>query len=155
MLQLEDVLAVYSFSRIGTVITQWSKLQSRTADIFSQRNRFVSILNSMFLNKQAEIGESNEIFFRGGAQQMLTPLMLSSGEKQLFILLGETFLQRNQPYVFITDEPELSLHVKWQEQLIGNLRSLNDAAQIVAATHSPDIVGALGDRAIDKETILK
>lgn len=39
---------------------------------------------------------------------------LSSGEKQLFILLTEALLQRECNYLFIADEPELSLHVKWQ-----------------------------------------
>jgi predicted ATPase len=85
---------------------------------------------------------------------VLTPQMLSSGEKQLLILLSETLLQREQPAVFIADEPELSLHVLWQEKLVGSLRSLNPSAQIIAATHSPDIVGPLADHAIDMETLI-
>jgi predicted ATPase len=80
--------------------------------------------------------------------------MLSSGEKQLLILLSEVLLQKQSPSVFIADEPELSLHVNWQEKLVGSLRSLNTQAQIIAATHSPDIVGTLSDRAIDMESII-
>ena len=77
-----------------------------------------------------------------------------SGEKQLLILLSETLLQRERPYIFIADEPELSLHVLWQEKLIASLRALNPAAQIIAATHSPDIVGALESQAIDMEELI-
>jgi len=80
--------------------------------------------------------------------------MLSSGEKQLLILLIETLLQRQRPYVFITDEPEISLHVLWQERLISSLRALNGSAQIISATHSPDIVGKLANRAINMEDVL-
>ena len=84
----------------------------------------------------------------------LSPQMLSSGEKQLLILLSETLLQRQSPAVFIADEPELSLHVKWQEKLVPSLRELNASSQIIAATHSPDIVGPLSDRTIDMEVLL-
>jgi len=86
--------------------------------------------------------------------KILSSGVLSSGEKQLLILLGETLLQRERPSILIADEPELSLHVLWQEKLIANLRTLNPAAQIVVATHSPDIVGSLGNRAIDMETLI-
>jgi predicted ATPase len=80
--------------------------------------------------------------------------MLSSGEKQLLILLSEALLQRQTPAIFIADEPELSLHVTWQEKVVSSIRGLNNAAQILAATHSPDIVGALSSRTIDMETII-
>lgn len=66
---------------------------------------------------------------------------LSSGEKQLLILLTQTLLQENKNYVFIADEPELSLHIDWQHKIIGAIRELNPNAQIIVATHSPEIAG--------------
>ena len=42
---------------------------------------------------------------------------LSSGEKQLVIILGEANSHNNAPLGSISDEPELSLHVTWQEKL--------------------------------------
>jgi predicted ATPase len=42
--------------------------------------------------------------------------------------------------VFIADEPELSLHVEWQEKLVPIILDLCPEAQILFATHSPDIV---------------
>jgi predicted ATPase len=101
-----------------------------------------------------EITDSNELVFLSRTSKKLSAQMLSSGEKQLLILLSEALLQRQTPTVFITDEPEISLHVHWQEKLVSSLRRLNENAQIIAATHSPDIVGAMYDRAIDMETIL-
>ena len=63
---------------------------------------------------------------------------LSSGEKHLIRLLvaaidaGESTL--------LIDEPELSLHIDWQRDLIKNIRSLNPLCQLVFATHSPEIM---------------
>ena len=67
---------------------------------------------------------------------------LSSGEKQLLIIFGEALLQRQKAHIFIADEPELSLHVEWQEKLVSSLKILNPFAQLIFATHSPDIVGS-------------
>lgn len=67
--------------------------------------------------------------------------LLSSGEKQLFILLAETVLQNRRQSIFIADEPELSLHVAWQRKLLNAVRKLNPNAQLVVATHSPEIAG--------------
>jgi predicted ATP-dependent endonuclease of OLD family len=80
---------------------------------------------------------------------------LSSGEKQLIILFGEALLQEGAASVYLADEPELSLHVAWQEQLVSSLRELNASAQLIFATHSPDIVSVYGDRVIDMERVLQ
>ncbi|WP_164341891.1 AAA family ATPase, partial [Pseudomonas viridiflava] len=50
--------------------------------------------------------------------------------------------------------PELSLHVYWQEQLTSAISQLNYNAQIIFATHSPDVVGIHEDKIIDMEEIL-
>jgi len=151
---IHDFIFLQGLSRINSIVNLWRGLQDRSSEIFSPREKFIELLNSMLRGKKAEIGSSNEIVFRTPTQT-LTPFMLSSGEKQLFILFGEVLLQRNQPCVFVADEPELSLHVSWQERLISSLRILNSSSQILAATHSPDIVGSLFGNAIDMETILK
>lgn len=79
---------------------------------------------------------------------------LSSGEKQLLILLIESLLQKNEPCIFLADEPELSLHISWQEKIIGAVRTLNRNAQIVVATHSPEVAGEYPDSLIDMEDII-
>ncbi len=66
---------------------------------------------------------------------------LSSGEKQLLILLTQTLLQEKQPYIYIADEPELSLHIEWQHKILGAIKELNPKVQIIVATHSPEIAG--------------
>ena len=79
---------------------------------------------------------------------------LSSSEKQLLILFIEALLQRQRPYIFLADEPELSLHIAWQRNIIAAIRSLNSNAQIVVATHSPEIAGKFKDCLLDMGEIL-
>ena len=38
------------------------------------------------------------------------------------------------------DEPEISLHIEWQKQLISLIRELNPNAQIILSTHSPALI---------------
>ena len=80
---------------------------------------------------------------------------LSSGEKQLIILLTETLLQKNQQTLFIADEPELSLHIEWQRKVISSIIALNPNSQIIIATHSPEIVGRFKTSIINMENIAK
>ena len=80
---------------------------------------------------------------------------LSSGEKQLLILLTQTRLQENAPYIFIADEPELSLHIEWQKYIIGAINELNPNAQVIVATHSPEIAGQWSKNIIRMESITR
>lgn len=129
-------------------------MQSRLELIFAPRDKWLRIANDLFQRKQMELTDSNELQFVSQTGKRLKAEMLSSGKKQLLILLSETLLQRERTAIFIADEPELALHVLWQEKLVGSLQALNPSAQIIAATHSPDIVGVLSACAIDMEALI-
>lgn len=150
----DDFLVLTDTVRIHDVVGEWHKLLQKRAAIYAPKNDFVSIVNDMFYRKKLEINEGNQPVFRNDAGDVVDIDNLSSGEKQLFILLGETLLQRQRSCVFMADEPELSLHIDWQERLVPSLRRINPNAQIVFATHSPDIVGAFTKNAINLEKIL-
>lgn len=64
---------------------------------------------------------------------------LSSGEKQLLLILTTVFLQEERPNVLLMDEPEISLHIEWQDRLVSILRELNPNCQLILTTHSPNI----------------
>lgn len=115
----------------------------------------MAVINEMFSRKKLIINERNELKAEMEGQKPISLPELSSGEKQLVIILGEALLQQKSPWIYIADEPELSLHVSWQEKLTGNLRQINPAAQIIFATHSPDIVGRFEDRVFDMEKLLR
>lgn len=67
---------------------------------------------------------------------------LSSGEKQLIIMLAHLIFYKNNKYapVFIIDEPELSLHISWQELFVDALLKASPDTQFILATHAPAII---------------
>ncbi|MBN2769861.1 MAG: ATP-binding protein, partial [Spirochaetes bacterium] len=67
---------------------------------------------------------------------------LSSGEKQIITLFTYLSFNPQSSNIFLIDEPELSLHPKWQEEFLPNVEKLMPAnSQLFIATHSPVIVG--------------
>lgn len=64
---------------------------------------------------------------------------LSSGEKQILLILTTVFLQEEKTNVLLMDEPEISLHISWQDRLIELIRELNPNCQLILTTHSPNI----------------
>ena len=71
---------------------------------------------------------------------ILTTRELSSGEKQMMLILLTVLLEDRQPYVLFMDEPEVSLHVDWQQQLVTIITELNPEIQLILTTHSPAVV---------------
>lgn len=73
----------------------------------------------------------------------LKPLSsLSSGEAQIFVILTNLAFNvaAQKANVFIIDEPELSLHVRWQEMFVDSMLTANSNIQFLMATHSPSII---------------
>lgn len=150
-----DTAAVLSDStRLRQLIARWKIFNARRDSIYRPRNAFEKIINSLFSGKELHFDQRNIPTIHLSEDTQVPVDALSSGEKQLFILLGEALLQEGRPVVFISDEPELSLHVGWQAALFENVRKLNPACQIICATHSPDIVGPFGDRVIQAEDLV-
>lgn len=137
----DDLVVMYDTQRLSRILADWRRLQEAKNRIYQQRNTFIEIINRLFSRKKARITDRNEIEIVTQSGKVFTPSILSSGEKQIFIMLGEVLLYEKYPFVFIADEPELSLHVGWQSELVKSIEKLNSNVQIIFATHSPDIVG--------------
>lgn len=71
---------------------------------------------------------------------ILTTRQLSSGEKQMMLILLTVLLEDCQPYVLFMDEPEVSLHVDWQQELVTIITELNPQIQLILTTHSPAVI---------------
>ncbi|WP_259562372.1 MULTISPECIES: ATP-binding protein, partial [Klebsiella] len=151
----DDFSVIYNSWRAHTLVADYEILQTKKADIFRPRDNFISLLNTMFNSrKRFSVSDKNELVVMTKDGRVIGLDELSSGEKQLLIILGETLLQHSEHVIYIADEPELSLHVIWQEQLIGAITKINPNAQIIFATHSPDIVGVAQDAIIDMEDLV-
>lgn len=153
-LSLDQAITLSDAHRVSEMIKEWRKLQHERQGIFEPKTKFEQIINSLMLGKELHFDQRNIPKVHLQSDDTVDIKALSSGEKQLFILLGEALLQEGRPVVFISDEPELSLHVKWQSSLFKNIRSLNSSCQVISATHSPDIVGMFQDRVIKIESCI-
>lgn len=71
---------------------------------------------------------------------------LSMGEKQILLLLLMVANTNGQPCVFFMDEPDLSMHIDWKEQLVTCLHELNPRMQIILSTHAPSVITGWMDR---------
>lgn len=116
-------------------------IKTKREEIYGKKELFTQTINNFFAQTGKTIAsdENNEIVFRQNGK-ILTPYQLSSGEKQVLLILLSALIQDNEPYILIMDEPEISLHIDWQEQLIQVIRSLNENVQVILATHSPALV---------------
>ncbi len=136
------------------IVESWQETVRRKTEHMLPMDEFLEMINTHFKYKKAEIGESNELMFNSDGVY-LEPTQLSSGEKQLLILFAESVLQKKQPWLYIADEPELSLHVSWQENLVSSISNMNPKAQLIIATHSPDIVGNFQNYVLRMEDIIQ
>ena len=101
---------------------------------------FQDMIDQLFSDTEKKIDrKNNEIQFHQNGET-LTPYQLSSGEKQLLVILLTVLVENNEHYALLMDEPEISLHIEWQQQLIGLIRKLNPNAQIILSTHSPALI---------------
>ena len=64
---------------------------------------------------------------------------LSSGEKQIVSIFAQTYLRFDNKFVMFLDEPELSLSIYWQENILQDILDSNRCAFLIVVTHSPFI----------------
>ena len=123
------------------IIEELQKGNLQAAQDFSAaKTRFQDIIDELFSDTGKKIVRTeNEIRF-SQIGEVLVPYQLSSGEKQMLVILLTVLVENGEPYVLFMDEPEVSLHVEWQQRLIGIIREMNPNAQIILTTHSPAVV---------------
>ena len=108
--------------------------------ISAPKKLFQDMLDRLFAETGKKIIRTeNEIRFSQIGETLL-PYQLSSGEKQMLAILLTVLVEDCRPYVLFMDEPEVSLHVDWQKELIDLILQLNPNVQIILTTHSPAVI---------------
>ena len=114
--------------------------QLKATEVSRPKTRFQDLIDDLFQETGKKIiRKSNEIQFEQDGD-ILTPYQLSSGEKQMLVILLTVLVQDNQHCTLFMDEPEISLHVEWQQRLISLIRCPNPNVQIILTTHSPALI---------------
>lgn len=118
--------------------------QMRAAEVSRPKTQFQDMIDRLFADTCKKIDrKSNEIQFiqdMGAMTETITPYQLSSGEKQMLAILLTVLVENREKYALLMDEPEISLHIDWQQQLIDLIRQLNPNVQIILSTHSPALI---------------
>lgn len=129
--------------RIIRLSAKINEHQEKVKNLEKTKERFLTSINRFYeqTNKKLVIKDDGkaEILIKGHSKDIE---LLSSGERQLLIILSHLNLSNDLPKssVFIIDEPELSLHLLWQEMFVDEIMKANKDIQIILATHSPAIV---------------
>lgn len=139
-----DFYALHVQNRIERIIELSLLAEKNIKEIFEQLNLYLSELQR-FMDKNFIFSKSGDLEIDGKGYPIDK---LSSGEKQLLILLTEALLQNKESFIFLADEPELSLHIEWQREILPAVRRINPNAQVIVATHSPEIAGKYNDNII-------
>ena len=128
-------------NRIIQVLQQGGPEAAQKAqDISARKTRFQDLIDDLFQDTGKRIIRTeNEIRFTQ-IGETLVPYQLSSGEKQMLAILLTVLVEDNEPYVLFMDEPEVSLHIDWQQRLIDLILELNPNVQIILTTHSPAVI---------------
>lgn len=113
---------------------------AKAQELSEPKKKFQDIVDDLFTETGKKIIRTeNEIRF-SQIGETLYPYQLSSGEKQILVILLTVLVEDNMPYLLLMDEPEISLHVEWQQRLIDLIIELNPEVQIILTTHSPAVI---------------
>ena len=144
-----DILVLLLVGRTKLMVEYAGHLERDRERIFLPIRSFEKTVNSFLEPKRMTVDESGNVKVESPATSELATHLLSSGEKQILILLTQALMSGDDLVVYIADEPELSLHVDWQGRLLEALIRLGGGSQVIVATHSPDIVGRFQEKIID------
>lgn len=142
---------VNQFKKIKELIKEFEIFETKSKSFYESLDLYLSTINSFLKDS------SKQLYFDKSTLRLKFKILdknklvieenrdidtLSSGEKQILILF--TYIKFNEKLgkLFIIDEPELSLHPKWQESFLDGIKAiLPNNTQLLFATHSPAIVG--------------
>lgn len=120
-------------------------------DIYMRIILLTEIINRRFKFKKIKIGKAGIAVIDLDKNQEIPLEALSSGEQHELYLFSDLIFSEDVPDLIFIDEPEISLHVEWQESFVNDLLRIDSLrqSQIFIATHSPSIIGVHWDKAFD------
>ncbi|WP_178129757.1 AAA family ATPase [Pseudomonas sp. MWU12-2319] len=134
----------HQMARIDRLLKLIDEYEKAKTEIYRPLVKFETLVNTFLeqTDKKIKVTNRGEVrIFISEIERSLT--ILSSGERQILIMLAHLSLNDLLPQsgVFIVDEPELSLHISWQDMFLEAVQAAGPDLQIILATHSPAIIG--------------
>jgi energy-coupling factor transporter ATP-binding protein EcfA2 len=150
--QGKDIVSAVSRSKpshisiVTNVLTPYLDSIEKRLDALERTYRevdtFVKVINSFFKNKAIRFDLHKGFEVRANSGKHLPPAVLSSGERHLLLLFLNTITAFERTCLFIIDEPEISLNIKWQRKLLSSLLECvgDNPVQYIFATHSFELL---------------
>ena len=148
--EIKDIPS-YIATRISKVANEEENLTMGQVrkKVFAEINGIFEILELDVKLSEISKDENSMPIFTDSSGKKLGINELSSGEKQLFLRTLAIKMLEPENSIIMIDEPELSLHPKWQQKIVDVYRKIGRNNQIILATHSPHILGS-----VEKENII-
>jgi ABC-type lipoprotein export system ATPase subunit len=127
-------------------------------EIFDELSSKIEILKhkKLYVNKEnGFLFKSTIIFDQDKTPQVIPVEKLSSGEQNELVLFYELLFKSEKDSLILIDEPEISLHISWQNTFIEDLKEIArlNNLEILIATHSPDIISNNWDLRVELKGI--
>lgn len=141
---LETLQEIIKMQRIQS-IAEKTELKKRLAR--RPLETLARVTNEFFADNQDKhiiIDGKGRIYFTvGNDNQPINIHHLSSGEKQILIFFANLIfkIKDTTSGILIVDEPELSLHLRWQKIFVDKALEVNPDIQLIFATHAPELIG--------------
>lgn len=129
-----------------SVYVRDTQAKLKIVDNLAQRvHLLLELISPKFSNKALKIDpKTHDLVVQSthGKAQRLSVNALSSGEQHQLVLAYDLLFRTQPNTLVLLDEPELSLHVDWQERFLSDLKAVIDLVGFDAllATHSPYII---------------
>lgn len=135
----------HQLKRIRVISRVVSEYNDRRASLQAPIKKYQDLVNKFLCDsgKSVHFDEDGYIYVNiDGVDGRKDISSLSSGEAQIFVILSHLSFSKaaSQANVFIVDEPELSLHILWQEMFVDSVLEANPNIQYIMATHSPSVI---------------
>ena len=72
-------------------------------------------------------------------ENLSNKINISNGELQILSIFFKLYFKNKEDIILLIDEPEISLSINWQEELIPEMVNTEKCSLIIAMTHSPFI----------------
>ena len=113
-------------------------------DTAQKLNLLLQIINKRFKHKRLFIDKETGFVIKSKSENKdIAVKKLSSGEQNELIIFYNLLFKSTKGDIVLIDEPEISLHIAWQQQLITDLKEIakETGISLLISTHSPDIIG--------------
>lgn len=107
--------------------------------ILSSINLLVDTFNEYLIEGKKLVVNSEEVYVVVGEDKHSVN-ELSSGERHILTFLSLVLFEGESRDFLIIDEPEISLNIRWQRELLSLFKKLVPNTQIIVASHSPTLV---------------